>query len=98
MPKLAAEDQHLQTVQRLLKARRITGLRARTYGATVIVESGPSEDPHRHIRLTRDSVHLWRLDIADHRGRWEHTPFRANLEELISTVAEMFPWTLQAEP
>jgi predicted nucleic acid-binding protein len=46
-------------------------------------------------RLTRVAAQLWSLDIANHRGRWEPTPFRASLEEVVSLVADTFPWTLQ---
>lgn len=71
-----------------------THLRARKYGAAVLVESGPVADPTKHFRVRRDTVYLWCLDMADHRGRWERTPFRASLDELVQTVVEDFPWTL----
>jgi hypothetical protein len=95
MPKHYPDDHHPQTVERLLHARDLRHLRARKYGTAVIVESGPDDDRHKHLRLSRDTVHLWLLDIADHRGRWERTPFRAPLEDLIGLVADTFPWTLQ---
>jgi hypothetical protein len=34
--------------------------------------------------------------MADHRGRWEPTPFRGSLDELVTLVADSFPWTLQS--
>ena len=96
MPKYQAEDSHAKTVERLLHARDFAHLRARKYGATVIVESGPDDDVYKHLRLTRDGVHVWSLHIANHRGRWEPTPFRAPLDELVTLVADTFPWTLQS--
>ena len=96
MPKFQAEDHDPKTVERLLHARQLTHLRARKYGAAVIVESGPTNDPVKHLRLTRDSVHLWLLDIADHRGRWERTPERASLKDLVTLAMDAFPWTLQS--
>jgi hypothetical protein len=95
MPKYQAEDYDPKTVERLLHARKLSHLRARKYGAAVIVESGPKDDPVKHLRLTRDTVHLWLLDIADHRGRWERTPERGSLEQLVTLVMDSFPWTLQ---
>jgi hypothetical protein len=95
MPKYQAEDSHAKTVERLLHARDFGHLRARKYGATVIVESGPAANAYKHLRLTRDGVHVWFLQMADHRGRWEPTPFRGSLDELITLVADTFPWTLQ---
>ena len=95
MPKYQAEDHDPQTVERLLHARQLNHLRGRKYGAAVIVESGPKDDPVKHLRLTRETVHLWLLDIADHRGRWERTPERGSLEDLVTLVMDTFPWTLQ---
>lgn len=74
--------------------RDATHLRARTYGASIIVESGPHDDALRHLRLRRDTVHLWRLDIAGRGGRWESTPLRGNIESLLDAVTEDFPWVL----
>ena len=96
MPKYQAEDSHAKAVERLLHARDLPYLRARKYGATVIVESGPTDDPYKHLRFTRDGVHVWQLHIADHRGRWEYTPFRGQLDELVTLVADTLPWTLQS--
>ena len=95
MPKYVAEDRHPQVVQRLLHEGHLNHLRARKYGAAVIVESGPKDDAIKHIRLTRQGAQVWSLDIADHRGRWESTPFRASLDELVAAVADTFPWVLQ---
>lgn len=81
-------------VEELLHESGATHLRARKRGSAVLIESGPAPDPVKHFRVRRDTVHLWCLDMADHRGRWERTPFRANLDELIQTVLENFPWTL----
>jgi hypothetical protein len=96
MPKYRAEDSHAETVERLLHAHDLAHLRARKYGATVIVESGPADDAYKHLRFTRDGVHVWQLHIADHRGRWEYTPFRGQLDELVTLVADTLPWTLQS--
>ena len=89
-----ADDHHPSHVQTLLHKRGLKHLRARKHGSAVIVESGPAADPTKHLRLRRDTVHLWLLDFADHRGRWERTPYRGTLEELIAQVLDSFPWTV----
>jgi hypothetical protein len=89
-----AESHHASHVESLLHEQGAAHLRARTYGATVIVQSGLADDPEKHFRLRRDTVHLWCLDMGGRGGRWEPTPFRGNLEEIISMVVEAFPWTL----
>jgi hypothetical protein len=94
MPRYQAEDSHAKAAERLLNARGFDHLRARKHGATIIVESGPKGDVYKHLRLTRDGVHVWFLHIANRRGRWEPTPFRGSLEALVSAVADTFPWPL----
>lgn len=91
---LTAEPHHATRVEDQLRRCGGSHLRARKYGATVIVESGPTSNPVKHFRLRRDTVHLWRLDMATHTGRWERTPFRASLDELVGIVVDSFPWTL----
>ena len=92
--KYNAEPDHADRVLSLLHDRGVEHVRARKYGAAVIVESGPDGEPVKHFRLRRDTVHLWSLDMADHRGCWERTPFREGLDDLVSMVVEQFPWTL----
>jgi len=71
-------------------------LRARKYGSTIIVESGPQDDAIKHVRLRRDTVHLWLLDIADHRDRWERTHVRALIDDVLTELVESFPWVLSS--
>ena len=89
-----AEPHHAFRVESLLHKHGAEHLRARCYGAAVIVESGPEDDPVKHFRARRDTVHLWCLDMSGRGDRWERTPFRGNLDELVSMVVEAFPWTL----
>lgn len=89
-----AEPLHASRVESLLHKHGAEHLRARCYGAAVIVESGPEDDPVKHFRARRDTVHLWCLDMSGRGERWERTPFRGNLDELVSMVVEAFPWTL----
>ena len=94
MPSAAAESHHATRVENMLHRRGAPHVRARKHGAAVIVESGPAADLVKHFRLRRDTVHLWRLDMATHTGKWEPTPFRAQLDDLVTTVLDDFPWTL----
>lgn len=93
MPK-AAESYHPQHVEQWLHERGFDHLRARKRGPAVTVESGPTSNPTKHFRIRRDTVHLWVLDFAKHTGRWERTPFRGQLDELLEMVTSTFPWTI----
>jgi hypothetical protein len=95
MPKFSAESYDADTVAAFLRERGFHHLRARRRADLVTIESGPTADPFLHARLRRASVHLWRLEMATHSGRWEITPFRAGLEDLLRTLVDHFPWTIQ---
>ena len=94
MPVRAVETYHCDQVESFLLDQGLAHLRGRKYGNSVIVESGPKDDAIKHLRLRRDTVHLWLLDVADHRGRWERTPFRGPLEDALALVVDSFPWVL----
>ncbi len=89
-----AEPHDAVRVQAALHAAGATHLRARKHGTAIIVESGHGRNHVKHFRVRRDTVHLWCLDMAHYSGRWERTPFRDHLDELILMVLEQFPWTL----
>lgn len=94
MTKLLATPQDAAAVSSYLAAEGLSHLRARKYGALVIIESGPESDPIAHARLRRDTVHLWTLEIATHSGRWEKTGIRGQWRELLKELITSFPWTL----
>ena len=54
----SAEFCHAELIAQRLRKAAGKHLRARTYGATVMVESGPLDDPVRHARFRRDTVNL----------------------------------------
>ena len=94
MPAAPAEQSDCRQVVAFLHDRRFNHLRARKHGSAVIVESGPADDAIKHVRLRRDTVHLWLLDIADHREKWERTHVRALLKDVLSELVDSFPWVL----
>ena len=89
-----AESYHPGHVEDFLHERGLKHVRARKRGTAIIVESGPDTDAVKHIRVRRDTVHLWLVDVADHRGKWERTPFRGLLDEVLGLVVDAFPWVL----
>lgn len=69
-------------------------LHARRRGRVVTVESGPKGDVVPHVRFRRDTVHLWLLEMPGRGAKWDSTPYRDNLENLMRLVETDFPWTL----
>ena len=94
MPKFSAETYQAEELEELLHDRGATHLRVRKRGALLTIVSGAEDDPWPHARLRRETVHLWRLEVAVRGGRWESTPFRATMDELVDTLVDQFPWTI----
>ena len=69
-------------------------LRARPRGRVVTVESGPKGDVVPHVRFRRDTVHLWLLEMPAKGGKWDRTPYRDNIENLMRLVETQFAWIL----
>ena len=55
-------------------------------GKALTIVSGPMADPE--ARLTQHAG-SWRLDLPDHRGRWEATPFVGTVDELVDAALSL---------
>jgi hypothetical protein len=96
MADLRAEEDHLDDVDDFLELNeQLQHLRTRRRGNAIVIESGPKNDRAAHARLRRTTVHRWSLEIADHRGRWEPTPYTDELESLLTRLVSNFPWVLE---
>ena len=68
----------------LLADQGLTHLSVTKRGNALTVVSGP--DAHPEIRITASDGDSWRLEVADHRGRWEAAPFEGDLAELVEAA------------
>jgi hypothetical protein len=68
----------------LLADQGLTHLRVTKRGDALTVVSGP--DAYPEIRIIASDTDSWRLEVADHRGRWEATPFEGDLAELVDAA------------
>jgi hypothetical protein len=95
MPRFQAQASDAQTVEAFLAAYpNLSYLWVRRRGDLLTLESGPPDDPRRHARLRRVTVHLWRLEMPAGLSRWSTTPFRDQLNGLLEMLVHQFPWTL----
>lgn len=84
----AADDLH-----RLLETDTISaGLYVRVHGKNLIIGReepwGPDGALERddRLRLTRLASSIYGLSVKRHTGRWEQTPFRGDLKELVEVT------------
>ncbi len=89
-----AEPSDAVSVERHLHGHGLAHLTVRSRGAILTIESGPPDDRMPHARSRRVGVHLWQLEMATHQDRWETTPFRAPLNDLLDMLISNFGWLL----
>ena len=95
MAKFPAEDIHLESAERLVREHRaLAHIRVRKRSDTIVLESGPKNDPVPHARLRRVTAQWWTVEMPTRAGRWEPTPIRAPLQEAISSLVTDYPWVL----
>lgn len=61
----------------------------------VIYSTSPEGDKYNRVRFSPISTKEYQLGIADHKGRWENTPFTGTLSELIKLLTEQFGFVLE---
>ena len=94
MARYTAETYDSSDLWQFLHGQGYGHLRVRKYGALLIIESGPDDDPVSHARFRRATVQYWTLEMATHTGRWEPTGLRGTLRDLSKMLVEDFGWTL----
>jgi len=95
MPKHIADELQAVSLQDLLTRRGLAHLRVRRHSTLLVVESGPEDDRVSHVRFRRHGAHIWTVEVATHRGGWEPTPLRGQIEHLLEAVVTGFPWVLE---
>ncbi len=83
-------------LEELLESNKLTtGMYVRVHGDNLILgrrealgPAGEMEDEDR-VKLTRLSASTYGLSVKRHTGRWEKTPFRGSLKEMVDVI-----WTL----
>lgn len=94
MPTLKATDSDLRAVEAFLKKHKLKHIHARKRADAITLDAGTNADPWPRARARRVTVQWWTLEMADHTGRWEQTPYRAPLADLLKQLVESFPWVL----
>jgi len=93
MAKLAADSSHLDSVVHWIRRHpQLAHLRAKRRGDLITILSGPEKDPIPHLRIRRDTKQWWILEMATHTGRWEPTPIRATILEVLDTALDELGW------
>lgn len=90
---------------RLLAAHEVTaGMYVRVHGDNLIMGrrepvgfDGNIEDEDR-VRLTHLNASSYGLSVKRHTGRWERTPFRGTMEEMVETMVSFMQHLVSPSP
>ena len=84
-----------QYVEIKLQEKELYHLKVTKRGVNIVVYSDDgSGGKENRCRFTYVKTGLYVLNMANHAGKWETTPFEGGLKELLEIVTEQFPWTL----
>jgi len=87
-------ESELTAARAFLKAHKLTRLRCRSRGGTIIVESGPKDDALSLLRLRKLAKGQWAVDEFHHSGRWAPLPLQGPLDDALAGVLADFSWVL----
>ena len=81
-------------IEKRLKAEGYNYLKTAARGAHIVIYTEENGEKINRSRLTKLKDDKFMLGMADHRGKWEPTPYEGSIAELISMLIEQFPWGL----
>jgi len=90
----ASNEAAREEIGELLQAQELTHLGVLTRGRHVVIYSEEMDEKVPRVRFARIGHEKYELDIANHRGAWEPTPFAGTLAELFAIVSQQFGWIL----
>lgn len=92
MPTPDDVDQH--TLEEDLEQMGLTHLNVRKHGKHLVIYSMEDGEKVNRARLTKVTAQYYQLGMANHRGKWESTPFRGTLDEIIDLLTNDFAFAI----
>ena len=88
-------ENDLLWLEKKLVELNLNHLKCTKRGESISVFSKGEMRRENRCRFNRIERDRYTLDMANHSGKWEATPFGGTIQELVGIVAETFPWTLE---
>jgi hypothetical protein len=83
-----------QEIADLLEKHQLRHLKVYGRGRHLVVYDEYQGEKMPRVRFTRISSSQYQLDIANHRGKWEFSPFTGSISELFDTLIRDLSWVL----
>jgi hypothetical protein len=82
------------TIENELHKKGFYHLSVRIHGKNLVIYSEEEGEKINRARLTRINSQTYQIGIADHRGKWERTPFLGTLSEMLTMLTEQISFAL----
>ena len=87
-------EKEITYIENTLQENELTHLKVSKRGDNIVIYSEGVNGKENRCRFINKKRGMFNLNMANHTGRWEPTPFEGSLEELLEMVIGQFPWTL----
>ena len=81
-------------IESFIHQRGLTHLYVMVHGKHMIIYSTYDGEKEPRARLSQIRPDVFRLSMADHRGRWETTPYIGTTNKLLEMLLEEFGFAL----
>lgn len=78
----------------LLEGEGLQHLHVLSRGTHLVIYSHDDGEKVPRTRFTRIGDRMYQLGMADHRGRWEMTPYSGTIPELFALLIDQFSFVL----
>lgn len=89
-----ANDIDKSDLSELLEAKGLHHLHVLSRGNHLVIYSEENGDKVPRARFSRIDRNMYQLGMADHRGKWDATPFTGTLSELFDMLTDQFGFVL----
>jgi hypothetical protein len=83
-----------ERVQEILHNKGFNHLNVLVRGTHLIIYSRDNNEKINRVRLTKLDHKNYQLSMANHRGKWEPTPYIVNINNLITMLIQDFSFAL----
>ena len=87
-------EQGKSYVEKILHENQLGHLKVTIRGSNIVVYSEHEKHKENRCRFTPVQADSYIMNMSNHKGKWEPTPFEDSLEELMQMIIEQFPWVL----
>ena len=89
-----ASDSTVKKVLGLLREKGLTHLKVTARASNIVIYSEHGSEKENRCRLVKMQGNAYNLHMADHRGKWEPTPYTGTVVELVDLITIQFGWVL----